>query len=480
MKVRLVALALLATPLWAQTTTAPQAQVITGHVFGDGHSMQYLTDLTDKFGPRLTGSSNYNAAAQWAAEQFRATGIKDVRLEPLTLAHTWKRGTANGRIVAPEVRPLHLEPLGWSPATPAGGVKGDIYVMDDVSAENIEKHQTDIRDHVVLLNMKKILGGAKEDSYKPWINLFAAPKLLAESGAKGVLAAGSRPSQVLNTTSLDWDAGIAPLPAAFIGKEDGDYLFRVTKTQTASVEYQYTDEIGGPTQVNNVIAEIKGSEKPDEWIILGAHLDSWDFATGAQDNGAGSAQVLEAARILSLLPKPPRRSIRFALWAGEEEGLLGSRSYVKQHAAELAKCMAVLNTDNGAGEVHGWKTQGREDLVKALQPFSDQYLAPLGAAELSTELTYDTDHGPFMLAGVPALDMLVDMKQYMEVHHNAGDSLDKVKPVNLNIGAAVLVLTANQLANADKPLGPHLDRGAVQNLIKPKDLDQFLKTIGDW
>ena len=479
MKFRVLIIAVLSASLWAQTSPAPEAQAITGRVF-EGHTMKYLTELTDKFGPRLTGSPNYNAAAQWAADQFRTMGIKDVRLEPITIAHTWKRGAGSGRILSPAARPLHIEALGWSPATPAGGVKGDVYVLDDVSAENIQNHQADIRDRVVLLNLRKILAGAKEDSYKPWINLQAAPKLLAESGVRAVLVAGSRPSQVLNTTSLGWDTSIAPLPAAYIGKEDGDYLMRITKTQPASVEFEYTAEVGGPAQVNNVVAEIKGSEKPEEWIILGAHLDSWDFATGAQDNGAGSAQVLEAARVLSSLGKAPRRSIRFALWLGEEEGLIGSRTYVKQHAVELAKCMAVLNTDNGAGEVQGWKTQGREDLLMALQPFADEYLAPLGADKITTELTYDTDHGPFMLAGIPALDMLVDMKQYMEIHHNAGDTLDKVKQVNLNIGAAVLTLTANYLANSDKPLGPHLNRQAVENIIKPKELDQFLKTIGDW
>ena len=480
MKLCALALAFLTASLWAQNTPAPEVQAIDGRVFADGRTMQYLTDLTDKFGPRLTGSTNYSAAAQWAADQFRAMGIKDVRLEPFPIAHTWKRGTGHGRILTPAQRPLHLEALGWSPATPQGGVKGEIFVLDDISPENIEKHQADIREHVVLLNLKKILGNAKEESYKPWINLLKASALLRDSGAIAILAAGSRPSQVLGTTSMSWDASIAELPCAYIGKEDGDYLMRITKTQPASVEFEYTTDVGGPAQVNNVIADIKGSEKPDEWIILGAHLDSWDLATGAQDNGAGTAQVLEAARVLSSLGKPPRRSIRFALWAGEEEGLLGSRAYVKQHASDLAKCMAVLNTDNGAGEVQGWKTQGREDLVTALQPFADENLASLGADRVTTELTYDTDHGPFMIAGVPALDMLVDMKAYMEVHHNAGDTVDKVKQVNLNIGSAVLALTANYLANAEKPLRPHLNREALENILKPKDLDQFLKSIGDW
>ena len=119
MKFRVLAVAVFSASLWAQTSPAPDAQAITGRVF-EGHTMKYLTDLTDKFGPRLTGSANYNAAAQWAAEQFRAMGIKDVRLEPLTIAHTWKRGTGTGRILTPAVRPLHIEALGWSPSTPAG------------------------------------------------------------------------------------------------------------------------------------------------------------------------------------------------------------------------------------------------------------------------------------------------------------------------------------------------------------------------
>jgi hypothetical protein len=154
MKLRLIAVLIVATSLWAQNAPAPEAQVIAGRVFEGGHTMHYLTDLTDKFGPRLTGSSNYNAAAQWAADQFRAMGINNVRLEPLKLQHTWKRGSASLRMLTPEDRPLHLEPLGWSPATPCGGVKGEIVVLDDVSSENIEKHQADIRNHVVLLNTR--------------------------------------------------------------------------------------------------------------------------------------------------------------------------------------------------------------------------------------------------------------------------------------------------------------------------------------
>lgn len=482
MIIRLVAVLLISISAFGQAiqkSVSPAAEAISSRVFVGGHTMQYLTEMTDRFGPRLTGSENYMNAAKWAVDQFRAMGIKDVKLETFQLAHTWKRGEATGKILTPVERPLHIEALGWSPSTPSGGVKGAVYVMDDFSAENIKQHQPEIRDHVVLLNLKKLLAAA-ENSYKPYIEFQDAPALLHEAGAKAIMGSGSRPSEVIGTTSLGWNAEITVLPAAFIGKEDSDYLMRMAKTQPVTVEFQYASQVGGAMPVPNVIAEIRGSEKPDEWIILGAHLDSWDFATGAQDNGAGTAQVLEAARLISSLGKAPKRSIRFALWGGEEEGLLGSRAYAKQHASEMAKCVAALNTDNGTGEVQGWKVEGRDDLEKALQSFANETLAPFGAGEVSKEITYDTDHGPFMLAGVPAFDMLVDMKAYMEIRHNAGDTLDKVNVRNLNIGSAVLALTANYIANADQPIGRHLDREAVGKIIKEKDLDQFLHSVGDW
>src|SRR5262249_15680328 len=165
------------------------------------------------------------------------------------------------------------------------------------------------------------------------------------------------------------------------------------------------NQTSGPMQVNNVIAEIRGRERPDEWIIVGAHLDSWDYGTGAQDNGSGCAMVLEAARAIASLGAP-RRSIRFALWGGEEQGVLGSSAYVKSHQSEIEKCSAVLNTDNGAGHPKGWKVEGRPDLRDAMKSISE-LLAGLGANGLSEQTTFDTDHGHFMLEGVPALDLWV-------------------------------------------------------------------------
>jgi carboxypeptidase Q len=230
---------------------------------------------------------------------------------------------------------------------------------------------------------------------------------------------------------------------------------------------------------HNVVAEIRGRERPDEWVIVGAHLDSWDFGTGAQDNGAGVAQVLEAARAIASIRQPPRRSIRFALWGGEEQGLLGSAAYARAHASEMKNCVAALNTDNGAGHPKGWQYEGREDLRAAMEPLTE-LLAGLGGERLTAETTFDTDHGHFMLAGVPALNLWVDMEHYDEIHHKAGDTVDKVDEHDLAAGAAVVAVTAYAIAEQPDALAPHIDHKAVAEILKKAGLDEFLTSVGVW
>jgi Zn-dependent M28 family amino/carboxypeptidase len=264
--------------------------------------------------------------------------------------------------------------------------------------------------------------------------------------------------------------------------EDGKLLRRLLEEQPSRpvvVEFSYENRTAARVRTNNVVAEIRGRERPDEWVIVGAHLDSWDFGTGAQDNGAGVAQVLEAARAIASMPRPPRRSIRFALWGGEEQGLLGSEAYVRAHASEMKSCVAALNTDNGAGHPKGWKYEGREDVREALEPFAAM-LKGLGGEQFSPETTFDTDHGHFMLAGVPALDLLVDMTHYEEVHHKAGDTLDKVDEHDLAAGAAVVAVTAYAIAEQPGPFAPRLEHNAVADILKKAGLDEFLTAVGVW
>ena len=287
-------------------------------------------------------------------------------------------------------------------------------------------------------------------------------------------------NNVLNAHDMLWGAKMLPIPAAEVGMEDGKLIQRLLEQGPVTVQFAIENKTSGETQVNNVVAEMRGSERPDEWILIGAHLDSWDFGTGAQDNGTGTVSVLEVARALSSLGKAPRRSVRFALWGGEEQGLLGSYAYTQTHKDELKNCVAVLNTDNGAGHPKGWKVEGRKDLKEAMQPWSDGLLKDIGGGELGMETTYDTDHGPFMLFGVPALDLYVDLSKYLEIHHKASDTFDKVDVVDFKAGTAIVAVTAYAVAQSDKPVAPHIDHAAVGEILKDAKLDELLVYVGVW
>ena len=459
------------------TTDVQQAAArIAGVTLVNGRSYDYLQNLTDKFGGRLTGSPAYARSAEWAAAEFRALGIKNVRLEPFTIPNGWQRGYAASRMLTPFERPLHLESLGWGQATPANGVRGELVTVDDIAPAAIRAHAAQIKDHIVLLDIVKIFSGGLNSFGR----VMAALPVFKEVGASALLVTDLAANNVLNAFSMDWGAHLSPLPLAQVGMEDGRLLTRLMAQGPVTVEFKYDNQTSGPVEVNNVVAEITGREKPDEWVIVGAHLDSWDYGTGAQDNGAGSVQVMEAARAIMAAGVQPRRSIRFALWGGEEEGLLGSAAYVKAHAGELAKCVAALNTDNGAGHPKGWKVEGRTDVRAALEPISKTLLSDLSGDGLSNEMTFDTDHGHFMLAGIPALDLWVDMSHYNDVHHKTSDTIDKIDRHNLAAGAAVVAVTAYAIAERAEPLAPRLNHAAVGKLLDDAHLTDFLKAVKVW
>jgi carboxypeptidase Q len=476
----LVLLAALLVPMTlAQQPTADVQQAsarLAGSVLVGGHAMKYLEDLTDKFGGRLTGSLAYNRSAEWAAEQFRAMGIKNVKLEPFTIPQGWERGYGRGRMLAPVERHLFIESLGWAPSTPAGGVRGEVVKIGDIDADKIKAQAGQLKGRIVMLNLAAIFA----HGFEGFAKIPAAFQMFKDAGAGAVVVGDFENNNVMNAFSFDWGAHINPLPVAQIGKEDAKLIDRFLQNGAVTIEFEYQNKVSGPTQVNNVVAEIPGRDKADEWLIIGAHLDSWDYGTGAQDNGSGSAMVMEAARAITALGQPPRRTIRFALWGGEEEGLLGSAAYVRAHQSELAKCVAVLNTDNGAGHPKGWKVEGRKDVEDAMQAISKTLLADLSGGGLSQETTFDTDHGHFMIEGVPALDLWVEMEGYGKIHHKASDTIDKVDTHSLALGTAIVAVTAYAIAERDQPIAPRLDHAAVGEIVRKANLEGFLKAVGVW
>jgi len=443
----------------------------------NGPSMTTLGELADGIGGRLTGSPAYVRSTEWATAKFRSYGIENVRLEPFTIPAGWQRGTASGAMLAPLSRPLNLASLGWAPSTPAGGVQGTVVIVADVTPDALRSREHELRGKIVFLDTGKIMA---EGYGRALPKLESAWRTFQKAGVLAAIMPDCEKNNVLNAHDSLWGAKLLPLPAAEVGMEDAKLMQRELERGPVTIQLTIENKTSGETTVNNVLAEIRGSEHPEEWILIGAHLDSWDFGTGAQDNGTGAVSVLEIGRALMLLGKAPRRSVRLALWGGEEQGLLGSYAYTQKHKRELDKCVAVLNTDNGAGHPKGWKVEGREDLKKAMQPWSDGLLKDLNGGDLSLETTYNTDHGPFVLQGIPALDLWVDMTHYMEIHHKSSDTLDKVDALDFKAGEAIVAVTAYAIAQSETPIALHIDHEAVGEILKNAKLEEMLENVGVW
>ncbi len=471
------ALFALAMPLAGQSTfDVDVSRRLAGAILVEGKSYQYVSELTDTFGSRLTGSPAYGRAAEWAVAQFTAAGVSAVGIEPFTIARGWERGVAHGRMVAPLDRPLHLESLGWMPSTPDGGVEGDVVLVSDLAPEKITA--ASLRGRIALMAQ-----GGSADSAERLTLRDRLDDRLRDAGALAVLWPDSEPGNALAARSRGFGTEVGGLPSAQVGREDVQLIRRLLDRGPVRVAFELHNRISaGPVIVNNVVAEILGRERPDEWVIVGAHLDSWDFATGAQDNGTGVAMVLDAARAIAALGRPPRRSIRFALWGGEEQGLVGSLAYVRAHNADLSHCIANINTDGGSGRVLGFFTPGRRDVAGALRPLSQALLANLGATDIDQSMRYafQSDDGPFILHGIPALDLNPDDTKYEEVHHTASDTLDKVDRHNLAIGAATMAITAYAIADAEQPIAPRLDRAAIAAMLAAARVDRVLEAEGLW
>ena len=460
----LLSVVLLSSAMTQQDTSQQQSSQIVGSILVGGHSIDYARGLSDGFGGRVSGSGAYQRATEWAASRFRAMGIKDVRLEPFTIPNGWERISAQARMIAPLDRPLRVRSYGWAPSTPPEGVTGEVvYVRHILSQERVKSQSAKIKGNIVLINGESFSGDEQflDSKYK------ASERLLKELGAKAILVSGSNDNNVTSSWDDTWGGMLEPIPIAEIGMEDGKLIERLLRTGPVTIKLACENKLSGPVQVSNVVAEIRGREKPDEWILIGAHLDSWDEGTGAQDNGTGCAMVLEAARAIAQLGAAPRRSVRFILWGGEEQGLLGSMAYTRQHASEMNQCILALNTSLGAGRPYGWTVRGNNDLKNAMSPVAES-LSGLGGGGLKVEVKFEelSDWGTFLLAGVPALDLWVDMTPYWEIHHKPSDTFDKIDAHNLATGAAIVAVTAYSIAEQLARFSQHLDQAALDKVLQ--------------
>ncbi|HEU4410141.1 MAG TPA: M20/M25/M40 family metallo-hydrolase [Polyangiaceae bacterium] len=450
----------------SQAPEGAALQAIAGTTLVGGHSYAYLSELTSGYGPRLTGSRAHAGAARWALETFRKLGVDDARLEEFDFASGWERGPVTLRALGPEGRQLAAEALGWAPSPRGGSLTAELVLIESLSEAAERAHE---------LRGKALLP-ARPDTPRDLAVRQRAIKALSEAGVAAIVSRGRRHNNEPNARAcFGCGSLVAPLPMVEVGFEDGAWLERRIKEGGVTINLANASRLTGPLKVPNVIAEVRGRERPDEYVLVGAHLDAWDFATGAQDDGAGVAQVIETARAVLASGVRPRRSIRFALWAGEEQGLYGSRAYVKRHARELDRLVAVVNADHGAGAPRGWWLDARPDLLERFGPLAKRLFGGLGAAQLKDEFHCDTDHCPFVLEGVPTFDLEVEEQAYDEVHHAPSDTLDEVNERDLAAGAACVATAAYALADLPERVGPRLSHDKVtENLRASGALDDLI------
>jgi len=461
------------------SSCAQAASKLMPLILGDSPMIENLRRLTDEIGGRVTGTPEMARAVQWGIAGFRAAGV-DVHTEKYSLPVTWKEVATRLTVLSPATNgsPLRAVSEGWGPATPPAGIEAN--VIDIANGTDADFARAGNLKGAILLAHSEI-GSSWPDLFNEYMRPPAIIARAVKDGAAAILWTGARERLLLYRHTNSLAGEIDKIPQAVVAREDALKLARLVEANPGKVRAKLVmpNEIGGPIEQENVVGEIRGYEKPDEVVILGAHLDSWELGTGALDNGCNAALVIEAARGIKATGLLPKRTIRFILFTGEEQGTVGSLAYVKSHAAELDKIRGVIIFDSGSGRVPGYSLGGRRDTEPGLQ----QILKPLaswGVTEHTADASFGTDNFDFLLEGVPTFVANNEIANYLANYHAASDTFDKVDQRELKLNTVIATLTAWGIADRAEPLGRRLSRAELDTLVKDTGLDQQMKLLGYW
>src|SRR5882757_2346305 len=462
-----------------EASCAEAAAKIIPQIMGPSPIEENLRRLTDEVGGRISGSPQMAKAVDWAVEAFRAEGIT-VHAEKYQLVHSWSEGETRLEILGgTEKFPVRLVAAGWSPALPAGGIETDVINIGAGTEEDFARAGANVKGSILLVSSK--VGATWADLFDEYALPPAIIERARKGGAAAILWTGARERVLLYRHTNVGDGEVDVIPQAVVAREDAMHLARAVEANSGKlrVRFNMPNKIGGPVEQMNVIGEIRGREKPDEVVILGAHLDSWEVGTGALDNGCNAALVIEAARAIRATGLVPRRTIRFALFTGEEQGMVGSWQYVAAHRAEIDKIRGVIIFDSGIGRVPGYSLSGRVDIRDSLQ----EILKPLsswGVNHHTLDGDIGTDNWDFLLDGVPTMVANQEEANYLPNYHAASDTLDKVDMRELKINTAIAAVTAWGIADRAEPLGKRLTRAEIEQQLKDTGLDEQMKKQGVW
>lgn len=458
--------------------TDPTGPAIIGRALAPSPLAEDLRHLTDGIGGRVSGSPAMARAVDWALDAFRAAGVS-AHTESYTQPLTWSEGETRLEMQGPGRFPVHVVAQGWSPATPSGGIEAPLVHVKSGEDADFAAVMPQLKGSIVLVD--STVSETWADLNHEYNRTLPIIRRAVDGGARAILWTSARDRRLLYRHTDSVAGELAELPMAIVDREDALRLARVLDAEHRPlvVRLDMPNRVGGAVEARNVIGEIPGRELRDEIVILGAHLDSWDLGTGALDNGCNAALVIAAARAIKESGFVPRRTIRFVLFSGEEEGMLGSRAYVITHASELDRVRAMIAIDSGVGRITGYSLSGRTDVASRL-PAALQSLAAFDASTLSLEGDLGTDNVDFLLQGVPTLVASQEVGNYLQNYHAASDTFDKVDLRQLQVHVAIAAATAFGIANLPQELGPRLTRTQISGLLESTGLDKDMKASGLW
>jgi carboxypeptidase Q len=450
---------------------------LLGAILGPSPLEENLRQLTDEIGGRMSGTEANRQAVRWAVEALHRAGVERVGTEAFELPAGWSEGATRVEVLAPQPFAVRAVSTAWSPPTPAAGIEAPMVDVGFGTEADFERQSGRLGGALLLVHRAVL---------ETWDDLFAeyadAPPVLERAvaaGAAGILWISTRQYRVLYR-HINTHGTIDVLPQVIVAREDGLRLSRFAAAGKAvRIHLDLPNEVSGAFTVENVVAEIPGDDKSGEIVALGAHLDSWELGSGALDNGANVALVIDVARAIRAAGIRPRRTLRFMLWNGEEQGLQGSRAYVHRHRDELDRFVAYLNIDGGIGSVLGFAVAGRPEVEAALREVLEP-LASWGVTQHSLATYGGSDHVDFMLEGIPILDANQPEANYLPNYHASSDTMDKVPIRDLELNTAIMAVTLLGISQRDERLGRRLDHAELEALFQQTGFVHYLKSRGMW
>jgi hypothetical protein len=425
------------------------ADKIVTAAHADRDAYQKLAHLTDRIGNRLSGSPALERAIAWAAQAMKDDG-HDVRTEPVMVPH-WVRGIESAELTAPIARPLHVVGLGGTVGTPKGGITAPVIVVHNWA--ELDAKRDAVKGAIVLYDVampkwteEKGSGYGETVQYRG-----QGPSRAAKYGAVGVLmrSVTAHSLRTPHTGALQYDEGVAKIPALAVTVEDSTLIARLAAQGAVTVHMRADDQMLPDAPSANVIGELRGRERPDEIVVIGGHIDSWDVGQGAHDDGAGAVTMMQALTTLRKLGLVPRRTIRVVLFTNEENGLRGGHAYAKDHAAELSNTVLAVESDSGGFAPRGFSVQARPDIVDRVKSrVTDiaSLLRPISASRVIAGHG-GSDIGPMAQSGVVLAGLDTDGRTYFDIHHTDADTLDKVDPQALADDVAAVATLAYVVAD---------------------------------